>query len=157
MELIDRTFNDLHAGLELILVGMSVQGIALLRDTIECANHIKLFEVDSEFRDKWCQGEDFFPREIQGRMKKLDISPPPQNEAYKLLSRHYLHPSKYGVASQTVDLYSSRGEHSVLFSCGGVDDIPETRYAVSLVIMFTYDAIRFIWGEMYPVDKGTHS
>jgi len=156
MELIDRTFDDLHAGFKLILEGMPVQGRALLRDTIECANHIKLFETDSEFRDKWCQGEVFFPRDIQDRMKKLDISPPPQNEAYKPLSRAYLHPSKDGVASRTLNYYSSAGEHSVLFSCGGVDDIPETRNAILLALMFTYNAICFIWGEMYPVDKDAY-
>jgi len=156
MELIDRTFDDLHAGFKLILAGMPVQGGALLRDTIECANHIKLFETDTEFRDKWCQGDVFFPRDIQDRMKKLGISPPPQNEAYKPLSRAYLHPSKDGVASRTVNCYSSAGEHSVLFSCGGVDDIPETRNAILLAHMFTHNAICFIWGEMYPVDKDTY-
>lgn len=156
MELIDRTFDDLHAGFKLILEGMPVQGRALLRDTIECANHIKLFETDREFRDKWCQGEVFFPRDIQDRMKELDISPPPQNEAYKPLSRAYLHPSKGGVASRTVNYYSSAGEHSVIFSCGGVEDIPETRNALLLALMFTYMAICFVWGEMYPVDKDAY-
>lgn len=156
MELIDRTFDDLHGGFKLILSGMPVQGRGLLRDTIECANHIKLFETDSEFRDKWCQGEVFFPRDIQKRMEKLGISPPPQNEAYKPLSQAYLHPSKDGVASRTVDLYSSAGEHSVQFSCGGVDDIPETRNASLLAIMFTYNSICFIWGEMYPVDSDAY-
>lgn len=156
MELIGRTFDDLHAGFKLILAGMPVQGGALLRDTIECANHIKLFEKDGEFRDKWCQGEVFFPRDIQERMKKLGISPPPQNEVYRLLSRAYLHPSKVGVASRTVDCYSPTGEHSVIFSCGGVDDVYETRSAVLLAFVFIFTTIYFIWVEMYPVDKNNN-
>jgi hypothetical protein len=156
VELISRTFNDLHAGLKLISEGMPAQGIALLRDTIECANHIKLFESDSEFRDKWCQGECFFPRDIQNRMRKLKIPPPSLNEEYKPLSQAFVHPSKAGVASHTADLYSPEGEHSVLFSHGGVDDVCLIRSAILLAIVFIYKVTCFVWGEMYPIDKDTY-
>lgn len=153
VELISRIFNDLHAGLKLILEGMPAQGIALLRDTIECANHIKLFETDSEFRDKWCQGEVFFPRDIQKRMKKLCIDPPSLNEEYKPLSQAYVHPSKVGMALHTVDLYLPTGEHSVTYSHGGIEDIPQTRSTILLALTFIYRTICFIWGEMYPLRK----
>ena len=157
MELINRTFNDLHAGLKLILEGMSAQGIALLRDTIECANHIKLFETDSEFRDKWCQGEVFFPRDIQNRMKKLGISPPSLNEEYKPLSQAYVHPSKVGVASHTLNWYPSPGKHIVKYLYGGIENLYQTRSAILLALVFIYKVICFIWKEMYPLDKDTHS
>jgi len=156
IELINRIFNDLHAGLKLILEGMPAQGIALLRDTIECANHIKLFETDSEFRDKWCQGEVFFPRDIQKRMGKLCIDLPLLNEEYKPLSQAYVHPSKVGVAPHTANSYSPEGERSVLYSHGGVDDICLIRSSILIAIVFIYKVICFIWGEMYRIDKDTH-
>jgi len=157
LELINRTFNSLHAGLKLILEGMPVQGQALLRDTIECANHIKLFEEDSVYRDRWCKGEVFFPRDVQNRMKKLGIPPPSLNKEYKPLSQAYEHPSKVGVAPHTADYYSPEGKHSVIFSHGGVDDVRLIRSAILRAIEFIYKAICFIWGEMYPIDKDTYS
>jgi len=155
-ELISRTFYDLHAGLKLTLEGLPVQGMALLRDTIECANHIKLFETDDEFRDSWSKGEVFFPRDIQKRMTKLGISPPRLNEEYKPLSQAYLHPSKVGVAAHTADLYSPEGTHSVILSHGGIDDIPLIRAAVVKTIVFICKVICFVWGEMYPIDEDTN-
>ncbi len=157
LELINRIFNDLHAVLKLILGGMSVQGVALLRDTIECANHIKLFEVDSDFRGKWCRGEIFFPRDIQKRMQKLNIHPPSLNEDYKPFSQAYVHPSKVGVASNTLNEYPSPGKHVVRYLYGGVDNVYQTRFAILLALIFVYRVICFIWGEMYTVDKDTHS
>ncbi len=156
MELINRIFNDLHAGLKLALEGMSVQGVALLRDTIECANYIKLFEVDSVYRDKWCQGKDFFLRDIRKRMKELDISPPPQDMLYKSLSRTFLHPSKRGVAFHTVDWYPVVGEHRVLFLSGGVKNIPHTRLTIQYALLIIYSTVWFIWVQMYPVDKDVY-
>jgi len=156
LELINRTFNSLHAGLKLILEGMPVQGQALLRDTIECANHIKLFESDSEFKDKWCHGEVFFPRDIQDRMKKLDISPPSLNTGYKPLSRAYLHPSKVGVASHTLNWYPSPGKHIVKYLYGGIKDVYQIRSAILLALTFAYNTICFIWVEMYPIDEDTN-
>jgi len=157
LELVNRAFNSLHAGLKLILEGMPVQGQALLRDTIECANHIRLFEKDPVYRDRWCKGEVFFPRDIKNRMEKLDIPLPRLNEEYKPLSRAYLHPSKVGVATHTVDSYSPEGEHSVIFSHGGIDDVRLIRSALLLALIFAYNAICFFWVEMYPLDKNTHS
>ena len=90
-------------------------------------------------------------------MRKLGITPPPLNEAYKPLSRAYLHPSKVGVASHTEDLYSSAGEHTVLYSHGGIDDILQTRSAILYALIFTYCTICFLWVEMYPVNKNTNS
>ena len=156
LELINRTFNSLHAGLKLILEGMPVQGQALLRDTIECANHIKLFEEDSVYRDRWCKGEVFFPRDIQNRMKKLGIPPPSLNKEYKPLSQAYEHPSKVGVAAHTLDWYPSPGEHIEKYLYGGIKDVYQTRSAILLALIFTYEAIRFIWIEMYPINKGTY-
>lgn len=156
LELINRTFNSLHAGLKLILEGMPSQGIAFLRDTIECANHIKLFEEDTVYRDRWCRGEVFFPRDIQSRMKKLGISSPSLNEDYKLLSKAYIHPSKVGVASHTLNWYPSPGEHIVIYSYGGIDDVYQIRSAILLALVFIYRVIYFIWEEMYPIDKDTY-
>ena len=156
VELINRTFNGLHAGLKLILEGMPVQGKALLRDTIECANHIKLFEEDTVYRDRWCKGEVFFPRDVQDRMRKLDIPPPSLNEEYKPLSRAYVHPSKVGVASHTLNWYPSPGKHIVKYLYGGIEDVYQTRSAILLALMFTYGVICFIWVEMYPFDKDVH-
>jgi hypothetical protein len=156
VELISRTFYDLHAGLKLTLEGMPAQGMALLRDTIECANHIKLFEIDGEFRDRWCRGEVFFPRDIQNRMTKLGIPPPRLNEEYKPLSQAFVHPSKAGVASHTADLYSSEGKHSVIVSYGGIDDVTLIRSAVMQTIVFIYKVICLVWGEMYPIDDDTN-
>ena len=155
LDLINRTFNSLHAGLKLILEGMPSQGIAFLRDTIECTNHIKLFEEDTVYRDRWCRGEVFFPRDIQSRMKKLGISSPSLNEDYKLLSKAYIHPSKVGVASHTLNWYPSPGEHIVIYSYGGIDDLYQVRSAILLALTFTYEAICFIWVEMYPIGKDT--
>lgn len=155
-ELINRTFNSLHAGLKLILEGMPSQGMVFLRDTIECANHIKLFEEDTVYRDRWWRGEVFFPRDIQSRMKKLDISFPSLNEDYKLLSKAYIHPSKVGVASHTLNWYPSPGEHIVIYSYGGIDDVYQIRSAILRAVEFIYKVICFIWGEMYPIDKDTY-
>ena len=156
-ELINRTFNDLHASLKLILEGLPAQALALLRDTIECANHIKLFEEDSESREQWRKGKVFFPRDIQSKMKNLGIVPPQLNEDYKPLSRAYLHPSKIGVASHTVVYYSPEGVQSVQFLYGGADDVYLMRSTILLALGFIYKVTWFIWGDMYPLDKDTHS
>ncbi len=155
MELINRAFNSLHASFKLILDGMTVQGMALLRDVIECVNHIKLFESDFEYRKRWCQGEVFFPRDVIKRLNELGIALPQLNKEYKSFSRVYLHPSKGGIAPHTINWYPSLGAQGVIYLYGGVKDIPRTRSAILMNTMFVYEAIRFLWKEMYPVDKET--
>lgn len=155
-ELMSRLFNDLHAGWKLIMEGISGEGMTLLRDTIECAHYIKLFEVDTEFRDKWLGGTDFFLRDVRQRMKKKKISPPPQDRLYKTLSQTYTHPSKKGTAWHVADLYPVAQKHEVVCMYGGVEDIPRTRFAVLTVLTLTYVTIYFLWQEMFPIDADTY-
>src|SRR4030042_5432005 len=63
--LINRIYNDIYAGWHLIMLGLLSQGMTLFRDTIECSNYIKLFDVDPEFRKEWSEGKDFFLRDVR--------------------------------------------------------------------------------------------
>jgi hypothetical protein len=157
LELINRTFNDLYAGWKLIMEGMLGQGMALLRDTIECANYIKLLEVDTEFKDEWREGKDFFLRDIRRRMKRKGISPPPQDQYYKTFSQTYAHPSKKGTVSHVRDWYPTGLEHRILFLFGSVKDIPRTRFLALTALTLTYVTIYFLWQEMFPIEKTKHA
>ncbi len=155
-EVITRTFNDLHAGWKLIMEGMPNQGWVLFRDTIECADQIKLLEEDAEFRHEWLKGKDFFRRDILERMKDKRISPSPQNQLYKDLSQIYVHPSKKGTKSHVVEWYPTALEHRRLYLFGGVGggkNIPRTRDNASRALLFILATTLFPWGEMFPVDK----
>ena len=154
--LINRTFNDLHAGWKLIMEGMLGQGMTLLRDTIECAHYIKLFEVDEEFRDAWLEGKDFFLRDVRKIMKKKGISPPPQDQFYKTFSQTYTHPSKKGTVAHVVDWYPTGQEHRILYLYGGVRDTARTRFLALAALSFTCATIYFLWQEMFPIDKVKH-
>lgn len=157
LELINRAFNDLYAGWKLIMEGMLVQGMTLLRDTIECANYIKLFEVDEEFRDEWRQGKDFFPRDILKRMKIKKVSLPPQNQFYKTFSQNYTHPSKKGIVAHVVDWYPTGGlEHRVIYHFGSVKDTSRTRFVASAALFLMQVTIYFLWQEMFPIEKTKH-
>jgi hypothetical protein len=155
-ELINRTFNDLHAGWKLIMEGLLPQGMTLLRGSIECAHYIKLFEVDAEFRDEWLEGKDFFLRDVRERMQRKGISPAPQDLLYKFFSQVYTHPSKKGTASHVADSYPIPGEQRVLFMYGGVKDIPRTRIMALHALGLIYVTIYFLWQEMFPIDKNIH-
>lgn len=155
-ELMSRIFNDLHAGWKLIMEGMLSQGMTLLRDTIECANYIKLFEVDSEFRNKWQQGGEFFLRDIRKRMKEKKVSPPPQDKFYKILSQNYAHASKKGTVSHVVDWYPTGLEHRILYLYGPVRDIPRMRFLALAALSLTFVTIAFLWLEMFPINKAEH-
>lgn len=155
-ELMSRMFYDLHAGWKLIMEGISGQGMTLLRDTIECAHYIKLFEVDSEFRDEWLEGKVFFLRDVRERMKNRGISPPPQDQLYRTLSQTYTHPSKKGTAWHVADLYPVAQQHEVVCRYGGVEDIPRTRWAALAALSLTYVTVYFLWQEMFPIDADTY-
>lgn len=155
-ELMGRIFNDLHAGWKLIMEGISGQGMTLLRDTIECAHYIKLFEDDIEFREQWLEGENFFLRDVRERMKKKGISAPPQDHLYKIFSQTYTHPSRRGTAWHIVDLYPVGGNHEVVCMYGGVEDIPRTRFAAIAALTLTYVTIYFLWQEMFPINEDAY-
>jgi len=155
-ELMSRIFNDLHAGWKLIMEGISGQGMTLLRDTIECAHYIKLFEIDSKSRDEWVKGKDFFLRDVREIMKKKRISPPPQDQLYKTLSQTYTHPSKKGTAWHVVDFYPIAQNHEVVCMYGGVEDIRRTRFAALAALTLTYVTVYFMWQETFPIDKDTY-
>jgi len=154
--LINRTFNDLHAGWKLIMEGMLGQGMTLLRDTIECAHYIKLFEVDEEFRDAWLKGKDVFLRDVRKIIRKKGISPPPQDQFYKTFSQTYTHPTKKGTVAHVVDWYPTGQEHRILYLYGGVRDTARTTFLAFAALSFTWVTIYFLWQEMFPIDKAKH-
>lgn len=153
LELISRIFNYSYAGWQLVMEGMSSQGMTLFRDTIECANYIKLLEADEEFRNEWREGKDFFLRDIRAKMKKKGISFPPQDQYYKTFSRSYVHPSKKGTVSHVVDWYPTVLEHRILFLLGSIRDVPRTRFLAGAALILTWVNLYFLWVEMFPIDK----
>lgn len=156
LELISRTFNYSYAAWKLIMEGMLSQGMTLLRDTIECANYIKLLEFDEETRNEWRKGKDFFLRDIRSRMKKKGISPPPQDQYYKAFSQSYVHPSKKSTVSHVVDWYPTGLEHRTLFLLGSVRDVPRTRFLAGAALLLMWITLYFLWQEMFPIDKVKH-
>ena len=154
--LINRIFNDLHSGFKLLMEGLLLQGMALLRDTIECAICIKLFEVDEKFRREWLGGKDFYVADLRRRMKKNNISPPPQDELYKTLCRSYVHPTKEGLALYETDRYTKELNHSVIYKYGSITDTSRIKLLTSVFLLFTYDTMDFLWQDMFPIDSEEH-
>jgi hypothetical protein len=155
-ELVSRTFNDLYAGWSIIMQGMLTQGMPLLRDTIECANYIKLLEVDKEFRNEWREGKNFFLRDIRSRMKKKGISPPPQDQHYRIFSQYYAHPSRKSTVSHVTDWYPTGLEHRVVYHFGSVKHVARTRFLAEATLGLMLITIEFLWLEMFPIDKAQH-
>jgi len=153
LELISRTFNTFYAGWNLIVGGLLTQGMILLRDTIECITYVKLFEVDEEFREEWGEGKEFFPRDIQKRLKKNMISLPKQKRFYKIFSQNWAHPSKKGTVSHVTDWYPTGLEHRVLFHFGSVKVTPRTRFIAVAALSLMFGTISFLWTEVFPINK----
>lgn len=154
--LINRIFNDLHSGFKLLMEGLLVQGMALLRDTIECAMYIKLFEVDEEFRREWLEGKVFLVRDVRKRMGKNNISPPPQDKLYRTFCSSYVHPTKEGLALHVTDRYTKELSHYVICRYGGIKDTPRIKLLTSAFLSFTCYTIVFLWQDIFPIDREEH-
>lgn len=157
MGLVNRIFNDLHCSFKLLMEGLFVQGMSLLRDTIECTMYIKLFEVDSAFRREWLNGKDFLTREIRGMMKKSQIPPPPEDQLYKQLCRTYVHPTFKGIAPHVCDWYTPDGKQYFVCHYGGIEDVPRAKILFSAFLLFSYGTTSHLWRDMFPVDKNKYS
>lgn len=154
--LINRIFNDLHCGFKLLMEGLLVQGMALPRDTIECAMYIKLFEVDEEFRREWLEGKNFLVRDVRERMKKNKISPPPQDKLYRTLCRSYVHPTKEGLALHVTRQYTKDLSQYTICRFGGIKDTPRIKLLTSVFLSFTYNTVVFLWQDIFPIDREEH-